>query len=70
MPNEVANSILPIICDRVIIGSTIFADENKSYLKLISKRYIHKIVCHKYNFVDKKRGYHTQFEESFNNKLK
>lgn len=70
IPNKRASTIIPIICDRVISGSTIITDEHRSYNSLISHGFIHKSVCHKYNFVDPITQIHTQHVESFNNALK
>ncbi len=64
-------TILPDIKQVVMPGSKIFTDEFKSYSDLgKDKTFIHRTVCHKYNFVDPESGNHTQSVESFNNKLK
>ncbi|KCZ77588.1 hypothetical protein H311_01400 [Anncaliia algerae PRA109] len=54
----------------IINGSVICTDEHKSYSQLTSKGFLHLTVCHKYNFVDKETGTHTQAVESFNNCIK
>lgn len=63
-------TILPIICDQVHVGSTIYTDDAKVYKKLTKLGFIHRSVIHKYNFVDPVSGVHTQAVESFNNYLK
>ncbi|KCZ80226.1 hypothetical protein H312_02376 [Anncaliia algerae PRA339] len=70
IPNKEASTIIPIICDKVVNGTLIYTDEHRSYASLAQKGYVHQTVCHKYNFVDKISGAHTQFVESFNNELK
>ena len=71
IPNIAVKTMIPIIEQIVRPGSIIY-NEAKAYqhLKASSKRYEHKSVCHKYNFVDPVAGAHTQNVESFNNKLK
>ncbi|KAG0429451.1 hypothetical protein DMUE_5742, partial [Dictyocoela muelleri] len=51
IPNKQANTIITIICDNVVSGSTIRTDEHRSYSSLSKLGYIHQTVCHKYNFV-------------------
>ncbi|KCZ80089.1 hypothetical protein H312_02514, partial [Anncaliia algerae PRA339] len=70
IPDKRAETILPIICNNIINGSVIWTDEHKSYSPLTSKGFLHSTVCHKYNFVDKETGTHTQVVESFNNCIK
>lgn len=69
--NKSSNTLIPIISSVVKSGSIIHSDELKSYIKLKDiNGYIHKSVCHKYEFIDKITGVHTQNVESYNNKLK
>ncbi|KCZ81262.1 hypothetical protein H312_01340 [Anncaliia algerae PRA339] len=63
-------TILPIINNVVIGGSTIFTNEHKSYQRLQNLGYEHGTVCHKYEFINKITGANTQAVESFNNYLK
>ena len=52
-------------------GSIISTDEFASYRCLAnSGDYVHRTICHKYNFVCPITGVHTQNIESNNNKLK
>ncbi|KCZ81046.1 hypothetical protein H312_01532, partial [Anncaliia algerae PRA339] len=51
-------------------GAEIHTDEHKSYNALGKMGYIHKNVCHKYNFLNPVDGTHTQNVESINNCLK
>ena len=60
IPNKEASTILPIIISQVRPGSIIHTDEHKSYKKLNNLEFEHGIVCHKYNFVNKCTGAHTQ----------
>ena len=63
-------TIIPLIRNNVINGSTIMTDEHKSYPSLNDLGFIHQTVCHKYSFINKINGYHTQAVENFNNCLK
>ncbi|KCZ78685.1 hypothetical protein H311_00276, partial [Anncaliia algerae PRA109] len=62
-----AETIIPIICNQVVPGSVVWTDEHRSYLSLVNKGFQHDSVCHKYEFVDKVKGVHTQSVESFHN---
>lgn len=70
IPNKQSATLIPIICDKVISGSTIYTDEFKSYISLAREGFVHKTICHKYMFVDSVNNVHTQAVESFNNCLK
>ena len=61
---------MPIICNQVQSGSTVHTDEHRSYLSLNSKGFIHGTVCHKYNFINRLTGVHTQSVEYMNNMIK
>lgn len=68
--NKSIKTIMPIICDRVVVGSTIYTDEHRTYFALPRFGFLHQSVCHKYNFIHPVSGVHTQHVESFNNVLK
>lgn len=70
IPNKKIETIIPIIINNVFAGSTIFTDEHLTYQVLTRYGFVHKTVCHKYNFVNPTNGVHTQNIESFNNFLK
>jgi transposase-like protein len=70
IPNKTAAVLLAIIKEHVIDGSTVYTDEHRSYIGLAREGYVHGTVCHKYNFVERATGVHTQHVESFNNALK
>lgn len=66
-----ASTLLPIITQKVRVGSIIVTDEFKSYNALANMNdYEHRTICHKYYFVCPSTGNHTQHIESCNNKLK
>lgn len=68
--NKKIETIIPIILEKVVPGSTIYTDEHKSYSVLGKLGFLHGHVCHKYNFVDKDTMVNTQGVESFNNVIK
>ncbi len=68
--DKLATTMLPIICNQVVPGSVVHTDEHRSYSRLSANGYIHGTVCHKYNFVDRVTGVHTQAVESINNLIK
>ncbi|KCZ76572.1 hypothetical protein H311_02427 [Anncaliia algerae PRA109] len=70
IPDKKSSTIIRIICAQVVPGAIIWTDEHKSYVSLANNGFIHQSLCHKFEFVDKQRGTHTQFVESFNNQLK
>jgi transposase-like protein len=65
-----AVTLLPIICDHVLAGSKIHSDECAAYNGLSVLGYEHYQVCHKYTFVNRDDGTHTQHIESYWNKQK
>ncbi|KCZ77429.1 hypothetical protein H311_01561, partial [Anncaliia algerae PRA109] len=65
-----SETIIPLICSQVTPGSVIWTDEHRSYSSLNNIGFLHDSVCHKYEFVHKTNGVHTQFVESFHNQLK
>lgn len=68
--NKKAETVIPIICDKVYSGSIIHTDEAKLYTSLSKSGFVHKSVCHKYHFMDPITGIHTQAVESMNNNIK
>lgn len=64
------NTIMPIILNKVITGTTIKTDEHKTYTALVRNGFSHHTVCHKYNFVDPITRVHIQNVENFNNYIK
>lgn len=65
-----ASTIIPIICANVASRSIIHTDEHASYRSLNNIGFEHSSVCHKYEFVNRVNGTHTQGIESFHNELK
>ncbi|KCZ79035.1 hypothetical protein H312_03582, partial [Anncaliia algerae PRA339] len=53
IPNKKQNTLIPIICRQVANGSIIWTDEHKSYQNLRLFNYIHDIVRHKYEIINK-----------------
>lgn len=70
IPNKSQNTIVPIICSQVNSGSVVHTDEHGAYFNLRNFNFLHDTVCHKYCFVNKTTGAHTQGIESFHNELK
>lgn len=68
--NKKRETLIPIILDVVLEGSVVHTDEHRSYFGLSELGFIHKTVCHKYQFVNQLTGAQTQAVESFNNCLK
>ncbi|KCZ80069.1 hypothetical protein H312_02525 [Anncaliia algerae PRA339] len=54
IPNKSKNIILPIICKRVIPGTTIHTDEHKTYSILSKIGFLHNSVCQSILFSTKK----------------
>ena len=65
---EVANrssaTLLPIIQQFVILGTTVISDEWRSYSRIPTLGMSHQTVNHSINFVDPTTGAHTQTIES------
>jgi len=55
-----ANTLLPIIQNEVLKGTTIHSDQWKAYSKLPDHGYVHETVNHSVNFIDPTSGAHTQ----------
>lgn len=70
IPNKKAETILPFIVNQVCAGSVIHTDEHASYRRLNSLGFQHGTVCHKFEFVNRESGVHTQSIESFHNEMK
>lgn len=70
IPDKRQSTIVPIIMRQVCPGSIIHTDEHGAYCNLRDFGFSHGTVCHKYNFVDRVTGVHTQGIESFNGELK
>jgi hypothetical protein len=51
-------------------NSIIQTDEHKTYQRLNKIGFVHNSVCHKFEFVNKLNGVHTQHVEAMNNVLK
>ncbi|KCZ76961.1 hypothetical protein H311_02034, partial [Anncaliia algerae PRA109] len=65
-----ANTLLPLLQWYVLHGTIIHGDEWSAYGNINSLGYVHKTICHKYEFVNKTNGVHTQHIESYWNKQK
>ncbi len=61
---------MPIIIRQVVPNSLIRTDEQWIYRDLTKHDFVHEIVCHKYEFVNRESGIHIQHVESLNNILK
>lgn len=70
IPNKKKETLVPIICNNVVNGATIYTDEHGSYKTLHQMGFYHGTVCHKYRFIDQLTGVNTQAVESFHNDLK
>lgn len=70
IPNKTQATIVPIICSQVNSGSIIHTDEHGAYYNLRNWGFYHGSVCHKYEFVNRITGVHTQGIESFHSELK
>ncbi|KAG0442591.1 hypothetical protein DMUE_0163 [Dictyocoela muelleri] len=55
--NRAQNTKVPKIISQVCVNSIIYTDEHGVYFNLSTYSYIHKTVCHKYNFVDEKMDF-------------
>ena len=70
VPDRSSATLLPIINNIVIKGTTIHSDEWRAYQGLNSLLYSHYTVNHSLGFIDKDTGVHTQGIESFWSKVK
>lgn len=69
--DRTASTLIPIINQRVLPGTTIWSDEWPAYRALAhNEHYNVGTICHKFNFVCPLTGIHTQNVESYNNKIK
>lgn len=60
VPDRSANTLIPIIQERIRTGSTIISDKWKAYNGIRNAGYNHETVNHTFNFVDPTSGAHTQ----------
>lgn len=60
-----ANTLLPVIAERIAPGSIIMSDEWAAYngIENLNRNYIHRTVNHSENFIDPITGAHTQQAE-------
>ncbi len=70
IPNKLPSTMIPIICENVVSGSTIHTNEHRCHRILTSKGFVHDTVCHKYTFINPVTGVHTQSVESVNYLIK
>jgi transposase-like protein len=56
VPNREAQTLLAVIYEKVLNGSTIYSDCWSSYEKLSKLGYTHLTVNHTYNFLDPDSG--------------
>lgn len=54
------DSLLAVIKDKILPGTTIISDCWKAYNCLSNENFVHQTVNHSYNFVDPDTGAHTQ----------
>lgn len=60
VPSRDANTLMPIICEKIRPGSIIMSDKWAAYNGITTAGYQHQTVNHSYNFVDPTTGAHTQ----------
>ena len=67
-----ANTLLPIIRDRILPGTTIWSDSWRAYHNVIQVPGVgqHSQVNHSVDFIDPQTGVHTQNIESYWNRVK
>ena len=64
VPDRTANTLIAIIKEHVLPGTTIFSDCWKAYSSLNKEGFSHLTVNHSINFVDPETGTHTNTIES------
>ena len=69
VPNRTRATLLPIIQNRIVVGSTIYSDTWAPYFTLNQHGYEHAMVNHSVEFVTDD-GVHTQEIESLWNQIK
>lgn len=60
VPDRSAATLMPIITQSILPGTTIISDQWRAYRGLINQGFIHHTVNHSLNFVDPNTGAHTQ----------
>ncbi|CAI2732840.1 unnamed protein product [Schistosoma spindalis] len=68
--NRQATTIIPIIQEYVLPGTTIYTDDWRAYRCLHRLGYVHHFVVHKRHFVDPTTGVHTNNIEAMWSRLK
>jgi hypothetical protein len=58
--DKTSATVLPLILNNFVMGTTIYNDEGPCYKRLSSLGFPHLTVCHKYNFINPITGVHTQ----------
>ena len=65
VPDVEANTLLPLISNRVESGSTVYSDTWKSYTGVAAKGYVHRLVEHQKGEYVSKEGNHINGLEGF-----
>ena len=60
VPDRSANTLMPIIQERIKPQTTIISYQWRAYNQIAESGYTHLMVNHRYNFVDPVTGAHTQ----------
>jgi hypothetical protein len=63
-----AETLKPIICERIVSGSLVHTNEHKSYSNMYGKGNVYKAACHKYTFVKKKQVFIHKVEQVLKSK--
>ena len=64
MPDRTANTLMPIIQQFILPGSTVISDQWRAYNNVGNQGFNQLMVNHLLNFVDLNTGAHTQSVES------
>jgi transposase len=65
VPDVEAKTLIPLVSQRVKIGSTVCSDTWKSYTGIAAKGYVHRIVKHSQNEYSDGKGNHINGLEGF-----
>ena len=65
VPDVEANTLLPLISNRVESGSTVYSDTWKSYTGVAAKGYVHRLVEHQKGEYVNEEGNHINGLEGF-----